>query len=239
MGFQSACEFHLNESLCSLWSSASPPIMHRGELRSLPRERTEFQGLDKKKEVEGTGQSSPPPPPSSSSSVLGGCRGGVTPVHLSGRGCGRADVSVRVCFWACQTETKVRGKTEWEPEGENYRDQEGVRERARDFCGISAWPTGKMFKKKDSALKVSGKINKWVFPCAFCECNHSISVMWPPPPVPPQQWTVSGFLRLTLLSSLFLGFVSGLMFRYYGCADTECLAQFAQWLSLMWFQTWS
>lgn len=81
------------------------------ELRIMvPRERREFQGLDEKegqeRRVEGTGQSSPPPPPSSSS-ALGGCRGGVTPVNLSGRGCRCADVSV------CVFE-HVRQRPRWE-----------------------------------------------------------------------------------------------------------------------------
>lgn len=76
----------------------------------VPRERREFQGLDEKegqeRGVEGTGQSSPPSPPPSPS-VLGGCRGGVTPVNLSGRGCRCADVSV------CVFE-HVRQRPKWE-----------------------------------------------------------------------------------------------------------------------------
>lgn len=80
---------------------------------------------------QGTGRSGPP--------LLGGSRGGDTPVNLSGRGCYCADVSVCLCLWVCLRGTTVRGETEWEPQGEEDGDQ-GVQERVKDFCGTSAWP---------------------------------------------------------------------------------------------------
>ena len=49
--------------------------------------------------------------------------------------------------------TKGRGETEWEPQGEEDRDEEGVRERECDFCGPTFAMTSRIFKKKDKESK--------------------------------------------------------------------------------------
>lgn len=76
------------------------------------------QGPDEKDGQE-TGRSSP--------ALKGACLGGDTPANLSGRGCRGSDGSVGL------RGTKVTRETEREPLGEEDRDEEGVRERARGF----------------------------------------------------------------------------------------------------------